>query len=857
MVNVGSIKGEFIIDDSQFSDATKRSQVNSQKTEKSMKGMTKSVLTAQVAFAAISKAINSVINIGKKSITAFIQQEKSVAQLNATLKSTNNAIGMTSEELQNLASSLQDATTFGDEAIISAENLLLTFTKIGKDVFPEATEMVLDMSIALRQGLKESSIQLGKALQDPILGITALRRVGVNFSDSQKEMVKQLVESGRQLEAQKLILTELQTEFGGSARAARDTFGGSLEALSNIQGDVLEKFGQLASIVGKDIVDSMTKGAVSVRDWLSNATNFAAMTDAMEGIMTGIIAPLKSLKQLFKDLFKSFNVGNKEIDPVIIGLKTVSSIILLLGKSLAIQIEFWAAFIDVVKNAGKALYEVWQAVKGEQSWKQAWSNIKDLGSESFSSIIKRAKDFGKNLIKETKDIWKQDEKEIKAANDRINLIVSNSQKKLSKIMTEEEKRRLEESIELEKENQKNKKAILEEWQEISSKMAEDSYGEQIEIIKQKQAQYLSAAQGNKEEEIKINQWAAGEILKIEKEKNKSIYDGIADISSRLARAVTDTGNIIADTIGEITNSIFKGVSKVMEGLKLAIDNLAAGILETVAGIAEVISQVYQSISDMQVELMEEDLERMKAKHAEEIENLEESKSEQLEAIQDNYDSELETLQEKLDNDTITQEQYDEQKAILDEKKAAKEEATIKKMEDKIANEKKKNRKKEDEQKKKIFEANKANQIAQIWIQTAIGVVSAFAGACQWPGVSMIAGLIFAGIMSGILIASAIAQTIVVGQQKYTPGLAIGGVLDAGESAIINERGTEIITPGVSSYITPASITSQILENVGKSQQKSDNYMSVSFAGANISDNMSLRKVTRYVSSELGKQVKDL
>jgi hypothetical protein len=179
------------------------------------------------------------------------------------------------------------------------------------------------------------------------------------------------------------------------------------------------------------------------------------------------------------------------------------------------------------------------------------------------------------------------------------------------------------------------------------------------------------------------------------------------------------------------------------------------------------------------------------------------------------------------------------------------------MEDKITKEKKKNRKKEDEQKKKIFEANKANQIAQIWIQTAIGVVSAFAGACQWPGVSMIAGLIFAGVMSGILIASAIAQTIIIGQQSYTPGMALGGRVEEGDSYLIGERGAETFTPGISGYITPASITSQILENVGKAEGKKNNNISVSFAGAKISDNMSLRKVTNYVTAEIGRQVKDL
>lgn len=136
-------------------------------------------------------------------------------------------------------------TTYSDEQILSAENLLLTFTKINKDIFPDTTKIVLDMSTALGQDLKSSAIQVGKALQDPILGVTALRRVGVNFSEAQAKVIKNLVETGKSAEAQALIMKELQTEFGGSAEAAGKTFAGSLKRLSNQLDDVKERIGLL------------------------------------------------------------------------------------------------------------------------------------------------------------------------------------------------------------------------------------------------------------------------------------------------------------------------------------------------------------------------------------------------------------------------------------------------------------------------------------------------------------------------------------------------------------------------------------------------------------------------------------
>jgi hypothetical protein len=178
------------------------------------------------------------------------EAERASAQLDAVLKSTGGAAGLTRDEITSMASALQKVTTFGDDAIIGMQNLLLTFTNIRKEggVFERTTEAVLNMSTALGQDLKESAIQVGKALQDPILGVTALRRVGVNLTEQQQALVKQLVESGDAMSAQALILDELDVEFSRTARAARVTFGGALSALGNAFGDLLEgKGGGLVS----------------------------------------------------------------------------------------------------------------------------------------------------------------------------------------------------------------------------------------------------------------------------------------------------------------------------------------------------------------------------------------------------------------------------------------------------------------------------------------------------------------------------------------------------------------------------------------------------------------------------------
>lgn len=172
-----------------------------------------------------------------------IESEDALAQLNATIKSTAGAAGLSSDQMVAMAKGLQAVTTFGDDAINSMQSQLLTFTKIGGDVVPRATEAILDLATKMGGDLKGAAVQVGKALNDPIKGVAMLGESGVQFSEDQQQMITALVETGRLAEAQTVILAELETQFGGSAKAARDTFGGAVTALQNAFGDLLEGSG--------------------------------------------------------------------------------------------------------------------------------------------------------------------------------------------------------------------------------------------------------------------------------------------------------------------------------------------------------------------------------------------------------------------------------------------------------------------------------------------------------------------------------------------------------------------------------------------------------------------------------------
>ncbi len=214
------------------------------KMDKSSRALAKTfkfVLGGSIAYASMRMARFG-LQMAKNVLGEFVASEKAGKKLEAVLKATGHAAGFSAEQLKKRASALQDMTTFDNDAIVNTQALLATFKNVSGDVFDEAIVSILNMSEVLEQDLKSSAIQLGKALNDPIRGVSALSRVGVSFTAQQQAQIKTLAASGRMMEAQTIILAELQSEFGGAAvKAAEGT--GRFKQLDNAVSDLKKAIG--------------------------------------------------------------------------------------------------------------------------------------------------------------------------------------------------------------------------------------------------------------------------------------------------------------------------------------------------------------------------------------------------------------------------------------------------------------------------------------------------------------------------------------------------------------------------------------------------------------------------------------
>lgn len=273
------------------------------------------------AFREMQHVVGSVINVGKDLVNAYASQELALSNLEAILKSTNGTVGITSLEFQKMAASMQASTLFGDELIIQSQAVMTTFRAIGSDVFPQAIDAAADLSTVLGGDLQSASIMIGKALNEPIQGVQALRRVGVQLTDEQEVMVKQFMAVNDIASAQGVILEELNLEFGGAAKAAGETAAGAFTQLGNAIGDAKESMGQVIAEGLEPMVRWMTDAiskavslGASIRNiWYSTSDSQKALED-----LEAIVALANKDRAAFEKTYvKGGQLGGLSTDAII------------------------------------------------------------------------------------------------------------------------------------------------------------------------------------------------------------------------------------------------------------------------------------------------------------------------------------------------------------------------------------------------------------------------------------------------------------------------------------------------------------------------------------------------------------
>ena len=266
---------------------------------------------------------------GFQALTEYISDSIGAAEkaesANARLDNVLSQMGFSdaSARLKEYAEALQFQIAVEDETIKAVQTKLATFGELTKTVgeaggaFDRATLAALDLAAAGFGSAESNAVQLGKALQDPIKGLTSLGRAGVTFTDAERDRIATLVESNKIGEAQAVVLDAIEKQVGGTAAATADASDKMGLAWQEIQEEIgsalLPAFQDLTAWVVEDLVPAfrewwddagpkVTKAVEDLWSWITNDL-MPALENMWETMQRDLFPVMRDLADLFSDLF--------------------------------------------------------------------------------------------------------------------------------------------------------------------------------------------------------------------------------------------------------------------------------------------------------------------------------------------------------------------------------------------------------------------------------------------------------------------------------------------------------------------------------------------------------------------------
>jgi hypothetical protein len=283
-------------------------------------------------------ALGGIALAAKAGLDGVMADDEALANLQSTITSTGNAANITSESFFAYANQLQKVTGTGADQITQGAALLATFKNVrnetgkGNQVFNRATKAALDLSKKGFGDLSGSNKMLGKALNDPIRGITALSRAGVTFTDEQKATIKTLQESGRTLDAQKIILKEVEDQVGGTAESFGATTRGKIERSKRA-------FEEMQKTLARALLPVL-EAAASIFQKLSG---FIERNQKVSKIIIGVIAALAAGVLILNVAMKAF--------AVILAVISLEPVVLIIGAIVLAVAALTIGFIALYKKS--------------------------------------------------------------------------------------------------------------------------------------------------------------------------------------------------------------------------------------------------------------------------------------------------------------------------------------------------------------------------------------------------------------------------------------------------------------------------------------------------------------------------
>jgi hypothetical protein len=240
-------------------------------------------------------ALTGALTLANRSLNTFGKRQADLKVLAAQLERIGAGGSKQLDELRAAADRLGDATLFSQDDFVESFNVLSSFRAIAVKSFVEVSEVAADIAQVMGSDVKSATVQLAKALEDPKRGLTALSRSGITFNEVQTETIKKLVDSGKLLDAQALILETIKGQYEGASDAAGTGFAGALDLLSENAADAAEA-------LGKGLEPAATAVTTALAGVVENISKIPAPAGQLAieiGLVTGGVIALTNAVKAF------------------------------------------------------------------------------------------------------------------------------------------------------------------------------------------------------------------------------------------------------------------------------------------------------------------------------------------------------------------------------------------------------------------------------------------------------------------------------------------------------------------------------------------------------------------------------
>lgn len=259
------------------------------------------IITGGLITGGILAAVSSIKAFGTESIKEFSEAQVALGKVNAQLAATGNQAGISAKELKKLADSIEVNTGIDADTVLNeVTSGLLKFVRIQGDVFKQAQQNAVDLAQVMGGDLAGATQLLGKALDDPIRGISILRKAGISLDADTKKQIETAVKANDTYKAQTIILREVEGRVKGVSSAINNTDLNGVRNLTVAWNNAKEAVGEALISIGNGIIDlykSFSDGTILVPTGMKETTRaINELGEAVAKEETQITSGIRALK---------------------------------------------------------------------------------------------------------------------------------------------------------------------------------------------------------------------------------------------------------------------------------------------------------------------------------------------------------------------------------------------------------------------------------------------------------------------------------------------------------------------------------------------------------------------------------